>query len=133
MQFTAGDRLRHPGRAGEAEWQALQRPLCQIGKGPSLHHISGPANKEDSLSDQGDNPQRSTAARFAFWKGADQPPADARTMASLNSNAGQSGMSDGSAMQSNDAALQQNTRMHHQELGGNFRGSPSGFLDTPND
>ncbi len=96
-------------------------------------NISGPANKEDSLSDQGDNPQRSTAARFAFWKGADQHPADARTMASLNSNAGQSGMSDGSAMQSNDAALQQNTRMHHQELFGTFRGSPSGFLDTPND
>ena len=96
-------------------------------------NISGPANGQDSLSDQGDNPQRSTATRFALWKGADQHPADARTMASLNSNAGQSGMSDGSAMQSNDASLQQNTRMHHQELGGNFRGSPSGFLDTPND
>ena len=96
-------------------------------------NISGPANKEDSLSDQKDNPQRSTATKFAFWKGADKHPADARTMASLNSNAGQLGAADGSAAQSNDAYLQDRTRAHHKELGGNYRGSPSGFLDTPND
>ena len=96
-------------------------------------NISGPANKEDSLSDQKDNPQRSTATKFAFWKGADKHPVDARTMASLNSNAGQFGAADGSASQSNDASLQDRTRAHHKELGGYFRGSPSGFLDTPND
>ena len=96
-------------------------------------NISGPANKEESLSDQGGNPLRATAKKFAFWKGADKHPADARTMAYLNSNAGQLGAADGSAGQSNDASLQDRTRAHHKELGGNFRGSPSGFLDTPND
>ena len=96
-------------------------------------NISGPANKEDSLSDQGDNPLRATAKKFAFWKGADKHPIDARTMASLNSNAGQAGVSDGSAGWSNDADLRAKTTRHHNELGGNFKGSPSGFLDTPND
>ena len=96
-------------------------------------NISGPANKEDSLSDQGDNPGAAAAKKFAFWKGADKHPIDARTMASLNANAGQLGHCDGSARQSNDADLRANTTRHHNELGGNFKGSPSGFLDTPND
>ena len=96
-------------------------------------NISGPANKEDSLSDQGDNPGAAAAKKFAFWKGADKHPIDARTMASLNANAGQLGHCDGSATQSNDADLRANTTRHHNELGGNFKGSPSGFLDTPND
>jgi len=96
-------------------------------------NISGPANKEDSLSDQGDNPPRSTAKKFAFWKGADKHPIDVRTMASLNANTGQLGHCDGSARQSNDADLRANTTRHHNELGGNFKGSSSGFLDTPND
>ena len=99
-------------------------------------NISGPANKEDSLSDQGDNSMESMnnpAKKFAIWKGADKHPIDARTMASLNSNAGQTGVSDGSASFSNDADLRAKTTRHHNELGGNFKGSPSGFLDTPND
>ena len=96
-------------------------------------NISGPANKEESLSDQGDNPLRATAKKFAFWKGADKHPIDARTMASLNSNAGQTGVSDGSASFSNDADLRAKTIAHHNEQGGSFKGSPSGFLDTPND
>ena len=96
-------------------------------------NISGPANKEDSLSDQGDNPASSSATKFAIWKGVDQHPEDPRTMASLNSNAGQLGLCDGSASQSNDADLQAKTKRHHNELSGLFKGSPSGFLDTPND
>jgi len=96
-------------------------------------NISGPANKEDSLSDQGDNPASSSATKFAIWKGVDQHPEDPRTMASLNSNAGQLGLCDGSASQSNDADLQAKIKRHHNELSGLFKGSPSGFLDTPND
>ena len=96
-------------------------------------NISGPANKEDSLSDQGDNPLRATAKKFAFWKGADKHPIDARTMAGLNANAGQMGVAAGHASYTNDADLRAKTTRHHNELGGNFKGSPSGFLDTPND
>jgi hypothetical protein len=99
-------------------------------------NISGPANKEDSLSDQGDNSMESMnnpAKKFAIWKGADKHPFVPRTMASLNSNAGQVGVSDGSAGQSNDADLRAKTIAHHNEQGGSFKGSPSGFLDTPND
>jgi len=54
-------------------------------------------------------------------------------MADLNANAGQLGLSDGSAGQSNDADLHAKTNAHHNDLGGNYKGSPSGFLDTPND
>ena len=96
-------------------------------------NISGPANKEDSLSDQGDNPLAATAKTFAIWKGADKHPVDVRTMASLNANQGQLGRADGSAMQSNNADLAAKGKAHHNELGGNYKGSPSGFLDTPND
>ncbi len=96
-------------------------------------NISGPANDEDSLSDQSDNPGAAAFTSTAIWKGADKHPVDARTMASLNANAGQLGAADGSAFLSNDADLGQKTAAHHNELGGNFRGSPSGFLDTPND
>ena len=96
-------------------------------------NISGPANGQDSLSDQGDNPASSSATKFAIWKGVDQHPEDPRTMASLNSNAGQLGLCDGSASQSNDADLQAKIKRHHDELSGVFKGSPSGFLDTPND
>ncbi len=96
-------------------------------------NISGPVNGQDSLSDQGDNPASSSATKFAIWKGVDQHPEDPRIMKGLKANAGQVGMSDGSAGQSNDADLGQKTATHHNEMGGNFKGSPSGFLDTPND
>jgi len=96
-------------------------------------NISGPANTEDSLSDADVNGGANAASAFAIWKGADKNPVDARTMASLNANAGQLGAADGSASQSNDADLQAKTNQHHNELGGNYKGSPSGFLDTPND
>ncbi|MDP6035098.1 MAG: hypothetical protein QGG55_03555, partial [Verrucomicrobiota bacterium] len=96
--------------------------------------ISGPANKEDSLSDQGDNPfPKSTAKKFALWKGADKHPIDARTMAGLLAGQGQLSTSDGAVTQSNDADLRRKTIAHHNEQGGSFKGSPSGFLDTPND
>ena len=95
-------------------------------------NISGPINKEDSLSDQADNPVASTAKKFAFWKGAEKHPADKRTMAGLLSSQGQLGTADGAAMQSNDAALKVDIKRHHNELSGNYKGSPSGFLDTPN-
>jgi hypothetical protein len=96
-------------------------------------NISGPANKEDSLSDQGDNPLAATAKKFAIWKGADKHVPDRRTMASLNANQGQLGRADGSAMQSNNVDLVAKGKAHHNSLGGNYKGSPSGFLDTPND
>jgi len=96
-------------------------------------NISGPVNNEDSLSDQGNTPPNPTASSFAIWKGADRDSSDPRVMASLNSNAGQMGLADGSAGQSNNADLGQKTKNHHNEMGGNYKGSPSGFLDTPND
>jgi len=71
----------------------------------------------------------------ATWYGADNAAqaTNARTMASLNSNAGQLGLSDGSAGQSNNADLVAKTKTHRNELGGNYKGSPSGLGDTPND
>ncbi len=71
----------------------------------------------------------------ATWYGADNAAqaTNARTMASLNSNAGQLGLSDGSAGQSNNADLTAKTKTHRNELGGNYKGSPSGLGDTPND
>ncbi len=107
-----------------------QRPATVI---CMTRNISGPINKEDSLSDQADNPPASTAKIFAFWKGAEKHPADKRTMAGLLSNQGQLGTSDGAVMQSNDAALKVNIKGHHNELGGRYKGSPSGIIDTPND
>jgi prepilin-type N-terminal cleavage/methylation domain-containing protein len=70
----------------------------------------------------------------ATWYGADNraQATNDRTMASLNSNAGQLGLSDGSAGQSNDADLKAKTKTHRNELGGNYKGSPSGLGDTPN-
>jgi len=93
-------------------------------------NISGPAHGEDSLSDQsGTSP---TATKFAFWKGADKHPTDVRTMASLNSNAGQIGLSDGSAMAVSDAELLARVKAHHNDLGpGKYKGSPAGYLVTP--
>ena len=73
------------------------------------------------------------------WLGADSADdiGDAatggRVMSSLNSNAGQAGLSDGSAGQSNNADLTAKTKTHHLELGGTYKGSPSGLGDTPND
>ena len=100
-------------------------------------NISGPANaagaNEDSLSDQADNPGAAGFTATAIWKGADKHPVDTRTMASLNANAGQIGLADGSASQSNDADLAAKASAHANELGGNYKGSPSGYLDTPND
>ena len=118
------------GEGGSNHAADIARPSTVL---TVTRNISGPANKEESLSDQGDNPLRATAKKFAFWKGADKHPFDPRIMASLNANAGQFGRCDGSAGQSNDADLRAKTIAHHNEQGGNFKGSPSGFLDTPND
>ncbi|MSU40915.1 MAG: type II secretion system protein [Pedosphaera sp.] len=99
-------------------------------------NISGPAaaaSGEDSLSDQSANPATSTAAATAFWKGADLHATDARTMAGLNANQGQIGLADGSSKVSNDSELKDMVGKHHNDLGGNYKGSPSGTLDTPND
>ncbi len=96
-------------------------------------NISGPVNGQDSLSDQGDNPASSSATTFAIWKGVDQHPEDPRIMKGLKADAGQLGLCDGSASQSNDADVQAKIKRHHNELSGQFKGSPSGFLDTPND
>ncbi|MDP7012251.1 MAG: type II secretion system protein [Verrucomicrobiota bacterium] len=96
-------------------------------------NISGPpGNDEDNLSDQNTNPAAATFTLYAIWKGADKHPTDVRSMASLNSNAGQLGLADGSANQSNDADLAAKVKKHHNELGGKYKGSPSGYLDTPN-
>jgi len=116
------------GGAGKASDEARPGTILTV-----TRNISGPANGEDSLSNQDANPGSATAGTYAVWKGADKNPVDARTMASLNANAGQLGAADGSASQSNDADLQNKTSAHHNELGGNYKGSPSGFLDTPND
>ena len=99
-------------------------------------NISGPAaaaSGEDSLSDQSANPATSTAAATAFWKGADLHATDARSMAGLNANQGQIGLADGSSKVSNDSELKDMIGKHHNDLGGNYKGSPSGALDTPND
>ena len=99
-------------------------------------NISGPAasaNGEDSLSEQDHNPAVSMAAQFAIWKGADDHPVDARVMAGLNGNHGQLGLSDGSAHAVNDAELMRMAMKHHNDLGGRYKGTASGGLDTPND
>ncbi len=96
-------------------------------------NVSGPGNAEDSLSNQEGNPGAPAATTFAIWKGTDKHAIDPRCMASLNSNAGQIGSSDGSANQSNDADLMAKARAHHSQLGGNYKGSPDGRVDTPND
>ena len=99
-------------------------------------NIAGPAasaSGEDSLSDQSANPATSTAAATAFWKGADLHATDARTMAGMNANQGQIGLADGSSKVSNDSELKDMIGKHHNDLGGNYKGSPSGSLDTPND
>ena len=116
------------GGAGKAADEARPGTIRTV-----TRNVSGPANGEDSLSNQDANGAAATAGTFAIWKGADKNPVDGRTMASLNANAGQMGAADGSASQSNDADLGAKTAAHHNSLGGTYKGSPSGFLDTPND
>ena len=116
------------GGAGKASDEARPGTILTV-----TRNISGPANGEDALSNQDANTGAATAGTFAIWKGADKNPVDGRTMASLNANAGQMGAADGSASQSNDADLGAKTSAHHNSLGGTYKGSPSGFLDTPND
>ena len=116
------------GGAGKAADEARPGTILTV-----TRNISGPANGEDSLSNQDANGAAATAGTFAIWKGADKNPVDGRTMASLHANAGQLGAADGSASQSNDADLGQKVAAHHNSLGGSYKGSPSGFLDTPND
>jgi len=117
------------GGTGKASDEARPGTILTV-----TRNISGPnVNGEDALSDQSDNPGAATASTYAIWKGADKNPVDGRTMASLNANSGQLGAADGSASQSNDADLGQKVQAHHNSLGGTYKGSPSGFLDTPND
>jgi prepilin-type N-terminal cleavage/methylation domain-containing protein len=94
-------------------------------------NINGPENGGDSLNDRVEI--SGNWGETAIWFGADSNPLDDRTMASLNSNAGQLGLADGSAAQSNNADLEAKTNAHCLELGGNYKGGPSGILDTPND
>jgi len=72
------------------------------------------------------------------WLGADSSDdiggtAGGRVMSSLNSNAGQAGLSDGSAGQSNNADLVAKVKTHKLELGGTYKGNPATGADTPND
>tara|TARA_A100001037_G_scaffold152008_1_gene137224 strand:+ start:1924 stop:2706 length:783 start_codon:yes stop_codon:yes gene_type:complete len=85
----------------------------------------------DNLSGSTGNGAAATISAQANWLGADKQPTNARVMASLNSNAGQIGQSDGSAGQSNDADLAGKTKAHHSELGGSYKGTASGAIDTP--
>ncbi len=116
------------GGAGKAADDARPNTILIV-----TRNISGPANGEDSLSDQSQNRATSHFRSTAVWKGADKHPLDPRTMVGLNANQGQLGLADGSASQSNHADLEMKIHAHHNELGGNYKGSPSGFLDTPND
>jgi len=97
-------------------------------------NIQGQHNGGDSLSDVNANNDLdgATLNTYAIWKGADKHAVDPRTMAGLNSNAGQLGLSDGSAGQSNDADLKAKVDSHHSERGGKYKGAPSGEIDTPN-
>ncbi|MBR91073.1 MAG: hypothetical protein CMO66_07410 [Verrucomicrobiales bacterium] len=94
-------------------------------------NISGPGGREDSLSNQHNNPGTSTASDFAIWKGPDKHPTSFRSMASLNANAGQIALADGSATQSNDAALAGQAKAHHSQTSGTYKGSASGLINTP--
>jgi prepilin-type N-terminal cleavage/methylation domain-containing protein len=94
-------------------------------------NINGPENGGDSLNDRTEI--SGNWGEAAIWFGADSNPLEKRTMASLNSNAGQLGLADGSAAQSNNADLEAKTNAHCLELGGNYKGGPTGVLDTPND
>ncbi|MBR90330.1 MAG: hypothetical protein CMO66_03540 [Verrucomicrobiales bacterium] len=97
-------------------------------------NISGPINGQDSLSDQKDNePGNINALKFATWKGADKHPVDPRAIAQLDTGQGQLVTSDGAARQSNDAGLVQNIKAHATAIGGHYKGTPSGIIDTPND
>ncbi|MBL68384.1 MAG: hypothetical protein CMO74_08045 [Verrucomicrobiales bacterium] len=100
----------------------------------ATRNISGPVvGNEDSLSNQITNSAAQTADTFAIWKGTDKHAADSRVMAGLNSNMGQICTADGSAAQSNNADLVAKVNAHHKKLSGNFKGSASGLMDTPND
>ena len=89
----------------------------------------------EGISTKSDKFSNSPITGQSTWLGYDNDGSEtsSRAMASLNSNAGQLGLSDGSAGQSNDADLAAKTMTHHNELGGNYKGSPSGLGDTPND
>ena len=96
-------------------------------------NIVGPGNGGDSLSTGTTNTATASGnADNTSWIGPDTDAANARGMASLNSNAGQLGLADGSAGQSNNADVQAKAAAHHNELSGQYKGSPSGVLDTPN-
>ncbi|MBR89877.1 MAG: hypothetical protein CMO66_01195 [Verrucomicrobiales bacterium] len=87
----------------------------------------------ENLSGSTGNGAAATISVQANWLGAGKQPTNPRVMASLNSNSGQIGQSDGSAGLSNDLDLAWKTKAHHSELGGNYKGTASGVIDTPND
>ena len=120
------------GGVGEAADQARPQTVLTV-----TRNISQPdnVNNQDALSAWSKNTQPVEVGKIATWFGADNAAqaTNVRTMASLNSNAGQLGLSDGSAAQSNNADLVAKTNAHHKSLGGTYKGPPSGFLDTPND
>ncbi len=120
------------GGVGEAADQARPQTVLTV-----TRNISQPdnINNQDALSAWSKNTQPAVVGKIAIWFGADNAAqaTNLRTMASLNSNAGQMGLADGSAAQSNNADLVAKTNAHHKSLGGTYKGPPSGFLDTPND
>ena len=120
------------GGAGKAGDEARPNSVLTVTRNLSGPLVAAPVN-QDSLSDQDGNPEVPTATVYAKWKGADKNPVDERTMAGLNANAGQLGLADGSANQSSDQDLMTRVKAHHNELGGTYKGSSSGYLDTPND
>ena len=156
LQPSVSDRTHSYGFASGLEWRwdAESNHKASDQDRPNTiltitRNIEGPINYGDSLSNQTNNPGSSTATEYAAWRGDGVHPLQGqvsprgrqvpinephpRIMARLDVNEGQLGLSDGSARQSNDADLATQAKEHHSSLGGKYKGSPSGWVDTPTD
>jgi len=156
LQPSVSDGTHSYGFASGLEWRwdvesnhkaaDLDRPNTIL---TITRNVEGPINYGDSLSNQTANPGSPTATEYAHWRGDGTHPLQGqasprgrqvpdnephpRIMARLDMNEGQLGLSDGSARQSNDADLAAQAKTHHSSLGGKYKGSPSGWVDTPTD
>jgi len=69
--------------------------------------------------------------KTAVWVGPDKLPTHKHAMAGLNHNKGQVGLADGSASQDSDATLAEKVAVHHNSIGGTYKGSPSSKIVLP--
>lgn len=103
---------RNMGPGEGMTWRnSLSTGYCRNREGQKKHGYKNSAEVDANI-------------KYSVWYGADKHALDPNSMASLNANAGQLGLADGSASQENDASLANKIQSHKKALGGTYKGVP---------